>query len=99
MARTKIDGVIEAVRYSPDDKISVVLTYQRRGAVWSDHLLLDRAELVEQLKNGKNYVTGTRKNYLGSVFKTGSAVSLVNGHVVTGGQAALRDLLAGVSVF
>ena len=45
MARKTIDGVIEAVRYSPDGAISVVRTYQRRGAVWSDHILLGRKEL------------------------------------------------------
>jgi hypothetical protein len=99
MAHIKFDGVIEAVRYTPGGKISVVRAYRRRGAVWSDHLLLGRPELVEQLKSGKRFVTGARKEYLGGVFRTGSTVRYIDEHIVTEGQAALRDLLAGVSVF
>ncbi len=99
MPHKKIDGVIEAVRYTPDGKISEVRSYRRCGAVWSDHVLIDRTELVEQIKNGKSFFTGTRKEFLGGVFKTGSAVRYIDDHIVTEGQAALRDLLAGVPVF
>jgi len=99
MARMKIEGVIEAVRYTPDGGIRLVRTYQRHGAVWSDHVLLGRMELVEQLRKGKHYVTGTRKQFMGGVFETGPAVRWIDQHVVTEGQAAQRDLLAGVSVF
>jgi hypothetical protein len=99
MAQKKIDGVIEAVRYTPGGSISVVRTYQRRGAVWSDRILLGRPELVEQLKSGKIFVTGARKEFLGGVFKTGSTVRYIDQYIVTEGQTALRDLLAGVSVF
>jgi hypothetical protein len=99
MARIKIDGVIEAVRYTPGGLISIVRAYQRHGAVWSDRILLGRTELVEQLKNGKCFVTGARKEFLGGVFRTGSPVRYIDEHIVTEGQAALRDLLAGVSVF
>ena len=53
MARKKIDGVIEAVRYTPGGMISVVRTYERRGAVWSDHIILDRTELIARLTTGK----------------------------------------------
>ena len=99
MARIIIDGVIEAVRYSPDGEISVVRIFQRRGAVWSDYIILARQELVEQLGKGKRFVTGSRKQYLGGVFNTGLAVRWINEHVVTEGKSAQRDLLAGVSVF
>ena len=99
MARKTIDGVIEAVRYSPDGAISVVRTYQRRGAVWSDHILLGRTELIDQLVKGKRFVTGKRKELLGSEFDTGLAVRWINEHVVTEGKSAQRDLLAGVSIF
>ncbi len=99
MAHIKIDGVIEAVRYTPDGSISVVRAFQRRGAVWSDHLLLGRPELVKQLKIGKHFTTGVRKEYLGGVFKIGSTVRYMDDHVITEGQAARRDLLAGVPVF
>jgi len=99
MARSKIDGVIETVRYTSDGTISLVRMYQRRNQAWSDILLLDRAALVEQLKSGKNILTGTRKYALGSMFETRSQVHLTNQHIVTEGQAAGRDLLAGVPVF
>ncbi|MFH1524137.1 MAG: hypothetical protein ABIF04_04160 [Chloroflexota bacterium] len=99
MARAKIDGVIEAVRYTPHGEIAVARTYERRGVVWSDHVLLEREELVERLKKGKRFVTGERKVHLGSVFETGQAVRYVNKCIVTDGQAAARDQLAGVSTF
>jgi hypothetical protein len=99
MARAKIDGVIEAVRYTPRGEIVVVRAYERHGAVWSDHILLERKELGERLKNGKRFVTGERKVHLGSVFETGPVVRYVNEHIVTDGQAAAQDRLAGVSVF
>jgi hypothetical protein len=99
MAHIKIDGVIEAVRYTPGGSISVVRAYQRRGAAWSDHLLFTRPELVGQLKSGKHFTTGIRKEYVGGVFKIGSTVHYIDDHVITEGQAALRDLLAGVPVF
>jgi hypothetical protein len=99
MARIINDGVIEAVRYSADGNISLVRTYQRRGAIWSDHVLLGRRELVDQLVKGKHFVTGKRKEHLGSEFDTGLTVRWINEHVVTEGKSAQRDLLAGVSIF
>ena len=99
MARIKIDGVIEAVRYTPGGMISMVRTYERRGVVWSDHILLSRSDLVARLILGKHFVIGQRKESLGSVFDTGEAVHYLDDHVVTGSQPAARDLLAGVSIF
>jgi hypothetical protein len=51
------------------------------------------------LKRGKRFVTGERKVRLGGVFETGPAVRYLDEHIVTDGQAAARDQLAGVSVF
>ena len=99
MARKKIDGVIEAVRYTPGGMISVVRTYERRGAVWSDHVILGRSELVARLANGKIFVTGQRKAFLGSVFDTRSAVHFAGEHIVSGDQSSARDMLVGVSIF
>jgi hypothetical protein len=99
MARIKIDGVIEAVRYTPGGMISVVRTYERRGVVWSDHIIMGRSDLVARLTNGKHFVIGQRKALLGSVFETGEAVHYVDEHIISGGQPAARDLLAGVSIF
>ncbi|HVM70205.1 MAG TPA: hypothetical protein VMT91_00490 [Anaerolineales bacterium] len=99
MARIKIDGVIEAVRYNSNGMISLVRSYERHGVVWSDDILLDRNALVACLKNGKKFVTGQRKAYYGSVFETGKTIQLVNESIVTSGQPAGKDHLAGVSIF
>jgi hypothetical protein len=99
MARNKFDGVIEAVRYQPGGKIALVSAYERRGAVWSDHVLLERDELIERLKQGKRFVTGKRKEYVGGIFETGPAVRVVQGALVTEEQAAKRDLLTNVPIF
>jgi hypothetical protein len=99
MAHEKLDGVIEAVRYTPDGRIVVVRAYERHGMVWSDHVLLERRELSERLKQGKRFVVGERKVYLGSVFSTGTAVRQIEGNIITVGQTSVRDLLSGVPVF
>ena len=99
MARSKIDGVIEAVRYTPDGAIRVVRGYERRGVVWTDEIMLDRKDLVDRLKQGKRFVTGTRTTYKGSEFDLGTPIHLENDHVLTDGQAESRDMLAGVGIF
>ena len=76
MAKTKFDGLIEAVRYAPDGKIELVRAYERRGATFSDSILIDRASLVTRLKNGQKIVTGTRKEFLGSTFEALKTVQL-----------------------
>jgi len=95
----KFDGVVEAVRYHPDGRVAVVSAYERRGAVWSDHVLLERGELIERLKQGKRFVTGRRQEYLGGVFETGPDVRLEQGNLVTDGQSGKRDQLTGVPIF
>jgi hypothetical protein len=99
MAAKKLDGVIEAVRYAPGDRIEFVRAYERHGVVWSDILLLDRQGLSDRLKQGKRFVTGKRQAYLGSNFTTGAAVTQVEGRIATEGPAASGDLLNGVPVF
>jgi hypothetical protein len=99
MARAKIDGVIEAVRYTPGGKIALVRMYERHGAVWSDRILLERKELVDRLMKRNRLVVGERKYYLGSVFETGALIRVSKEHIITEGQKAEGDLLAGVPVF
>jgi hypothetical protein len=99
MAQKKWDGVIEAVRYTPEGRLEVVRAYERHGVVWSDRIMLDRHELSERLKQGKRFVVGERKLYLGSVFSTGMAVCQTDGKIITEGQTAGRDLLTGVPIF
>lgn len=71
----KIDGVIEAVRYK-NGQITWVRAYERRGATFSDRVLLDRKTLLQRLQKGKIYVIGSRKNLLASTFTIGKAVVL-----------------------
>lgn len=97
----KFDGVIEAVRYKAG-KIEVVRAYERRGATFSDHVLLDRKTLIGRLEKGKRFVTGQRKEFLASSFEVGKTVSLLGqdgNQIVTTGPQSEQDLLEGVPVF
>jgi hypothetical protein len=102
MPAKKFDGLIEAVRYAPDGKIKIVRAYERRGATFSDLVLIERALLVERLKKGEKFVTGKRKEYLASTFETSRSISLVGGkgqEVISTSPNADRDLLEEVPVF
>lgn len=92
MAKMKFDGVIEAVRYAPDGKIELVRAYERRGSTFSDIILINRANLVTRLKNGQKFVTGNRKEFLGSTFETTNTVRL-SGDVITTGSDNSHDQL------
>ncbi|HEX8992132.1 MAG TPA: hypothetical protein VF784_10695 [Anaerolineales bacterium] len=97
----KFDGVIEAVRYK-NGKIDVVRGYERRGATFSDRVLLDRKTLLERLKGGKRFVTGQRREYLGSTFEVGKPVKLTgqdSQQVVTTRTESDQDELEGVPAF
>lgn len=102
MAKSKFDGVVEAVHYTPDGQIDWVRAYERRGAAFSDHVLIRRPGLVERLKSGKQFVTGVRKVYHGAVFETGSALQLAQQAgrevVVSGAPRNDSDYLEGVPI-
>ena len=66
MAKT-FDGVIEAVRYK-NGQIEVVRAFERRGAAFTDRVLLSRDEFLKRLKKGKKYVVGKRKEFLAGTF-------------------------------
>ena len=97
MAKIKFDGLIEAVRYAPDGKIDLVRAYERRGATFSDHILINRAKLIERLQKGEKFVTGQRKEFMGSTFETAKPVRL-NGDVISTGIAGNHDLLEDVPI-
>lgn len=103
MAKKKYDGVIEAVRYNPDGQIDLVRAYVLRGVTYSDRVLLDRATLVERLKAGKKFITGQRKEFLGSTFDFGKPLKAINkngGFVVTTREdASQRDEVEATPVF
>jgi hypothetical protein len=63
---------------------------------------MSRTALLEQLSQGKRFVTGHRKTYVGSVFETGKSVHLSgtsNAIITTKDQAGNQDFLANVPVF
>ena len=72
----KIDGVIEAARYK-NGQITLVRAYERRGATFSDRVLVDRKTLLERLQKGKQYVIGTREDLKASTFILGKPVMIV----------------------
>ncbi len=97
----KIDGVIEAVRYK-NGQIAMVRAYERRGATFSDWLLLDRKTLLERLRQGRQFVTGSRQSLLASTFKIEKPVRLVitNGNeVIATRENADRDELEETPLF
>ena len=64
----KYDGVIEAVRYK-NGQIVVVRAFERRGAAFSDRVMMDRRELLERLKDGRKFIVGKRKELLAGSFE------------------------------
>jgi hypothetical protein len=72
----KIDGVIEAVRYK-NGQLTIVRAYERRGATFSDRVLLERGTLLERLQKGQQYLTGSREELRASTFKIGKHVLIV----------------------
>jgi len=97
----KIDGVIEAVRYK-NGLIVMVRAYERRGSTYSDRVLIDRRELLERLKDGKHFFTGSRRGLLASTFDSGKALQVISREGrewITTLAAADRDELEQVPVF
>lgn len=76
MAPVKFDYLIEAVHFSGRGVIDTVRVYQRRGAAVSDHITINRAQLLEALQAGRTVVTGTRHEYLAGTFSISTAVKL-----------------------
>ena len=73
----KYDGVIEAVRYK-NGQIVVVRAFERRGAAFSDRVMMDRKELLERLKDGRKFIVGKRKELLAGSFEEGKPVKVVS---------------------
>jgi len=97
----KIDGVIEAVRFK-NGQITLVRAYERRGAAFSDCVLLDRKTLFERLQKGKKYITGSRKELLAGTFTVGKPVRVVkekNREFLATREKAACDELEDVPVF
>jgi hypothetical protein len=97
----KVDGVIEAVRYT-DGQIEEVRAFERRGSAYSDRVLISREKLLERLKDGKKFVLGQRKEFFAGTFETGKPVQVVSRSgkefISTRGDAE-RDELEQAPVF
>lgn len=102
MAKKKIDGVVEAVRYRVNGDVDWFRIYERRGSTFSDRLLVQRLELVNRLKAGKNYMVGKRLPYLASTFEMNSPIRLIEKDgkeiLVTGDAHTQQDYLADIPV-
>lgn len=97
----KFDGVVEAVHYK-NGQIVTVRAYERRGATFSDRVLIDRKEFLELVKSGKQFVTGSRKELLASTFEQGKPVKVVSRdgrEFIATRDEADRDELEQVPVF
>ena len=97
----KIDGVIEAARYK-NGQITLVRAYERRGATFSDRVLVDRKTLLERLQKGKQYVIGTREDLKASTFILGKPVMIVkqdDRELLATRENATRDELEEVPNF
>ena len=102
MAKNKLDGVVEAVHYKPNGDVDWVRAYVRRGAAWSDHILLGREELIRRLKAGKRYLIGQRIPLKASTFDVTTPLRVIRAggkeYLVTNQSQAERDYLEGVPI-
>lgn len=73
----KYDGIIEAVHYK-NGQIVTVRAYERRGASFSDRVLIERKDLVERIKSGKLFLTGKRRELWAGTFEEGKPVKVVS---------------------
>lgn len=97
----KYDGIIEAVRYK-NGQIVTVRAYERRGASFSDRVLIERKDLLERLRNGKRFLTGARREFWAGTFDEGKPVKLVSREgkdFISTRDGADRDELEQVPVF
>ena len=97
----KFDVMIEAVRYK-NGQILTARAYERRGATFSDRVLLDRKTLVDRIKQKKKVVTGWRKEFWASTFEVGKPVRLTakdGKEVLSTKPDANQDELEGVPFF
>jgi hypothetical protein len=102
MKKTTYDGVIEVVHYDENGQVAWVRAYERRGAAWSDVVLLDRPTLLERMKAGKQFFIGQRILYMGSSFEVSQPVRIieVDGKelLVSGDPTGPQDCLEGTPI-
>ena len=97
----KLDGVVEAVRYK-NGQVVMVRAYERRGSSYSDRVFIERKDLLERIKQGKRYFTGSRKEFWASDFELGKPLKVVNRdgkELLTTRDGVERDELEPAPVF
>jgi hypothetical protein len=102
MANIKYDGVVEAVHYGADARVEWVRAYLRRGAAWSDRVILQRDQLVREIKAGKKFMVGQRVEFMAGTFEVSSPIKL-NGQegsevLSSSSQPSDGDRLEGVPI-
>ena len=102
MAKQKFDGVVECVRYKSTGEVDWVRAYERRGATFSDHVMIERETLIQKLKAGKKFVAGQRIPYMASSFNVTDSLRVIevsgNDILVTDDLQADQDHLEGVPI-
>jgi hypothetical protein len=81
----------------------VVRAFERRGAAFSDRVLLQRHELLERLKKGRRFTVGHRKEFLaGSFDLQGNPLQILKqngGEIISTRPNADHDELENAPVF
>ncbi len=103
MAKKKFDAILEAVRVDEDGQLQLAHIFERRGAVFSDHFLINRVDLIKRINSGQKILTGKRQYKMGSVFDTGDDVRVVSSKgkevLAVGSGEAEKDYLQSVPKF
>jgi hypothetical protein len=76
MSEKQIDGVIEAVRYTPGGNVDLVRVYEMQAPVFSDRLILTRDQIIQEMRTGKKFYVGESNPLQASTFKPGNPVVL-----------------------
>jgi len=102
MGKQKFDGVVEAVRYSPNGHIKWARVFLRGGPTFTDRILLDRDALVQQLKAGKQFMIGQRVEFMAGTFDVSRPVRVISRDgrdiVVTEQTQSDRDCLENTPI-
>jgi hypothetical protein len=103
MAKNKFDGIVEAVRLDENGKLISARMFEKRGAVFSDHFIIDRHHLLSRLKDGQQILVGKRLYKMGSEFEAGQTLNRVSQgadeFIQLGGNQSGADNLAGIPHF
>jgi hypothetical protein len=102
MKKKSADIIIEAAHFKTNGQLDYVRAYQRRGATFSDCVLITRNELLEQLLKGEVVATGQRVHLMASTFTKPKSVHVApsaNRFIITSGNpGSAQDSLPGTPI-